>query len=379
MKIQTTLFKPQTGSIDGVLAASNGAPQLIVCFGAPAVGLTPDVFSAIRCAYPHATLLGCSTAGEIFGSEIGDGGMVLAALQFDHSSVRAVAARIESPVDSQGAGAYLAKSLQGPDLRAILVLSDGLGVNGSALVRGFNEILDDSVVVTGGLAGDGDRFQKTWVLHDGAPASGYVTAAGLYGKRLHIGCGSNGGWDIFGAERRVTRAKDNILYELDGKPALRIYKEYLGPRAADLPASALLFPLALRASRDAPKSLVRTILAISEADQSMTFAGDVPEGYLAQLMRANFDHLVDAASKAGKDAGANTSAAGGMLSLAISCVGRRLVLGEHAEDETEAVLDSLPAGTQQIGFYSYGEISPYISGTCDLHNQTMTVTTISEV
>ena len=66
------------------------------------------------------------------------------------------------------------------------------------------------------------------------------------------------------------------------------------------------------------------------------------------------------------------------LAIAISCVGRRLVLGERTEEETEATLDVLPDGTQQIGFYSYGEISPLSSGRCDLHNQTMTLTTISE-
>jgi hypothetical protein len=59
-------------------------------------------------------------------------------------------------------------------------------------------------------------------------------------------------------------------------------------------------------------------------------------------------------------------------------VGRRLVLGSRTEEEIEATLEVLPKGTQQIGFYSYGEISPYTAGTCDLHNQTMTLTTLSE-
>jgi hypothetical protein len=247
-------------------------------------------------------------------------------------------------------------------------------------VRGLNAILPSSVVVTGGLAGDGDRFERTWVIRDGIPHSGFVSAIGFYGERLRIGYGSKGGWDIFGPERLVTRAERSILYELDGKPALELYKKYLGDRAAGLPATALLFPLALRADSSDEKRIVRTILAVDETTQSMTFAGDIPQGYLAQLMKANFDRLVDGAAGAALMVREHQQEAPAdpVLAIAISCVGRRLVLGEHTEDELEATLDGLPEGTQQIGFYSYGEIAPYGTGHCDLHNQTMTLTTISE-
>jgi hypothetical protein len=195
---------------------------------------------------------------------------------------------------------------------------------------------------------------------------------------VRIGHGSRGGWDIFGPERRVTRSQGNRLYELDGRQAVEIYKDYLGELAAGLPATALRFPLALRASADDQKRLVRTVLAVGEDDGSMTFAGDMPEGYLAQLMRTNLDHLVDGA----EEAATMTRNRGGdgeqTLAIAISCVGRRMILGERAEEEVEVTLEALPEGTLQVGFYSYGEISPYASGTCDLHNQTMTLTTIHE-
>jgi hypothetical protein len=194
---------------------------------------------------------------------------------------------------------------------------------------------------------------------------------------VRIGHGSKGGWDIFGLERRVSRSEGNILYELDGKPALQLYKEYLGDLASGLPATALRFPLALRAHAADEKRIVRTILSVDEWNQSMTFAGDIPAGSLAQLMRANFDRLIEGASQAALMTRRH-SVTSPPLSIAISCVGRRLVLGEQAEEELEAALEMLPEGTQQVGFYSYGEISPYASGHCDLHNQTMTLTTIAE-
>ena len=216
-------------------------------------------------------------------------------------------------------------------------------------------------------------------MHAGTTRSNIVGAVGLYGDHVTIGHGSKGGWDNFGPERRVTRSHGNVLIELDGRPALELYKKYLGDLASGLPATGLLFPLALRADTNDQKSLVRTILAVDEERQSMTFAGDIPEGSLARLMRANFDRLIDGASEAGSLAGVpHVGHTEQTLAIAISCVGRRLVLGERAEEEIEATLDVMPVGTRQIGFYSYGEISPYTNGSCDLHNQTMTLTTIRE-
>jgi hypothetical protein len=236
------------------------------------------------------------------------------------------------------------------------------------------------VVVTGGLAGDGARFQRTWVLGSNGPRAGLVSAVGLYGESLRVGHGSKGGWDVFGPQRRITRSSGNVLYELDGRPALQLYKEYLGERAGELPASALLFPLAVRANAQDQKVLVRTVLSVDEAAQSMTFAGDVPQGFVAQLMRANFERLIEGASNAALHTLARCGADSveDVLSIAISCVGRRLILRERTEEEIEAALSELPVGTRQIGFYSYGEISPYATGQCDLHNQTMTLTTIRE-
>jgi hypothetical protein len=233
-------------------------------------------------------------------------------------------------------------------------------------------------VVTGGLAGDGARFERTWVIKDGVPQSGFITAVGFYGDRLQVGHGSQGGWDKFGPERRITKSENNVLYELDGKPALELYKTYLGDQASGLPAAGLLFPLAIRSSAEDDRTLVRTLLAVDEEKQSMTFAGDMPEGSFAQLMKANFDQLVEGAEGAALKSKSTMGEGSAPLVIAISCVGRRLVLGERIEEETEATLEILPAGAKQIGYYSYGEISPYATGNCDLHNQTMTLTTLSE-
>jgi hypothetical protein len=206
-----------------------------------------------------------------------------------------------------------------------------------------------------------------------------VAAVGLYGDRLKVGYGSMGGWDPFGPERIITRSHGNVLFELDGQSALGLYKHYLGDEyVAQLPSSALRFPLAVRdEGGDTP--IVRTVLGISDADESMTFAGDVPEGAYARLMKANFDRLIDGAVGAARTSYEALGTTSPDLALLISCVGRKLVLQQRIEEEVEGVREVLGDRTVFTGFYSYGEISPFTpNATCELHNQTMTITTLSE-
>lgn len=347
------------------------APQLLVLvFGHTHFAEHTAPFSQLQAHYPQALFMGCSSAGEILGKRILDNSLAIALVAFDSTQLRIVHTSIDSPLESRDTGRLLADQLYGENLQGIFLLSDGLNVNGSELAQGFNDVLG-GITVTGGLAGDGEKFSRTWVLCDGKPTENVVTALGLYGN-VKIGHGSKGGWTSFGPAREVTRAEHNVLYELSGQPALALYKSYLGEMAAGLPATGLRFPLSLRMPGE-QKELVRTILAVDEANQSMTFAGDIPVGAFAELMRANTEQLVEGAENAALMSATETDET--VLCIAISCVGRRMIMGADAEEEVEAILDILPETTQQVGFYSYGEISPYAKGSCDLHNQTMTLTT----
>jgi hypothetical protein len=376
MKVQTFCLDNSSSPITRPDFVQDPQKSLVILFGASSFLESPDRVQKVCQTFSGIPVIGCSTSGEVFGSEIKDDSLVGGVVQFEWTTVQTATVPIPDSSQSFHVGQQIAKDLVRPDLRGILVLSDGLKVNGSELIRGMNDILPESVIVTGGLAGDGDRFKQTWVIENSMPVGNMVTAVGFYGEHIHLGHGSKGGWDYLGPERRVTRSEGNVLFELDGKPALALYKEYLGERASGLPATALLFPLALKQDGPGDDYLVRTILAVDENEQSMTFAGNIPQDSLVQLMRGNFDRLITGASEAAlltkSEDPQNT------LAIAISCVGRRLVLGERAEEEIEATIDVLPPGTQQIGFYSYGELSPYTNGRCELHNQTMTLTTISE-
>ncbi len=385
MEMKTLQYIQNKGWKNNVFPDMDSDTTLILVFAAPEFIENSCSITELSQRYPHSKMIGCSSAGEIFGSSIVDNSLSIALIKFEQTPLKIVKTEIRDTEDSFAAGERIAKALDKKDLTGIFVLSPGLNVNGSELVKGLNTVENKSIVITGGLAGDGKRFKKTWSIYNGELHTHNVVAVGFYGDAIKIGHASKGGWDIFGPERRITNSKDNILYELDERPALELYKEYLGDRASGLPATGLLFPLAIRKDTDDAKQLVRTILAVDEKDQSLTFAGDVPTGYLAQLMRANFDRLVSSASAAGEtaletmnDQGNNSHNDNPVLAVGVSCVGRRLLLGERTEEETESMLEMLPKGTRQVGFYSYGELSPYTKGTCDLHNQTMTLTTFYE-
>lgn len=376
----TLLQHTRTSGWSAPFPKVDGPQTLVLVFASRESANTPEPFRELRAAFPTSQILGCSTSGEIMGPDLCDGTMSVAILPFRHTTLTSAFAPVRNNQDSFNAGVVLAHQLNRPGLRGILVLSDGLRVNGTELVRGLTSILSSDVVITGGLAGDAALFKETWVLHNATPESGMVSAIGLYGDRVHIGHGSRGGWTPFGPERRITKSHDNVLLELDGNPALELYKKYLGERAKDLPSSGLLFPLAIRPNPGELPVLVRTILQVSDADNSMTFAGDIPQGWSAQLMRANFDWLVEASAESARDScqGAYENPQTS-LTIAISCVGRRLILGDRAEEELHAAYSSLPQGTNMIGFYSFGELSPHAKGEhCELHNQSMTTTTISE-
>jgi len=376
MDLSTFSYSTARGWSVGAFPALDSEQTLVLVFAAPEYMERPAPLAELAGAYARSRVIGCSTAGEISGRHVQDESLSVAVVRFAHSRV-ALASTTINEADSRAAGERLARELDPSGLRAVFVLAEGLDVNGSELVNGVCAGLPPDVVVTGGLAGDGARFQGTWVLRDGRPQRGAIVAVGLYGERLRIGYGSRGGWDAFGPERRITRAKGNVLYELDHKPALPLYKQYLGEHAARLPGSALNFPLAIREPAEGSDTLVRCIAAVDEAEQSITFCGDMPGGHVAQLMRADFDRLIAGAGAAAASA-QRADQHGPLLAMAVSCAGRREVLGERVEEEVESALEALAPGTQQVGFYAYGEIAPSGHRVCDLHNQTMTLTTLSE-
>ncbi|MBI2385147.1 MAG: FIST C-terminal domain-containing protein [Elusimicrobia bacterium] len=378
MKIEQGRWSASGGWVIGARDTALDA-DIVFVFGATAAIADRGRIAELRAMHPRAHLLGCSTAGEINGTGVSDGEIAFTAVRFDGTRVQGHVIRLSEAGDSREAGRRLALALEPEGLVHAFVLSDGLKTNGSELARGLSSVLPAGVSVTGGLSGDIAQMKDTRVLWNGGqPEKGAVAILGLYGAGLRVGFGSVGGWDPFGPERLVTESKGNVLYRLNGGSALDLYKKYLGRHALGLPAAALLFPLALR-TRDGDASVVRTVLSIDESEQSMIFGGDIPQGAYARLMKANVDRLIDGAVDAARASVRAPFSADPDLAILISCVGRKMILGQRVEEEVEGVRGILGPRAALTGFYSYGELAPFSSGgRCELHNQTMTVTTFKE-
>ena len=351
--------------------------QLVLLFGNRNYARNEAILTEIREHFPSAQIVGCTTSGELIDTKIYDDSLGLTAISLEHSRLEVVSGNIENSSTAEVAQ-QLALQLDHQGLRYAIVLADGHQLNGTELVNGLQAHLPDNVLISGGLAGDGTNFSETVVWHNDNSNTGNILVIGFYGEQLKFSHGCIGGWSAFGPDRTITKSASNVLYELDNQPALELYKKYLGPYAEQMPSSALLFPLVLK---NGDKYITRTILNINEADGSMVFAGDVPEGSVVQLMRANTSNLIDGAEIAAETAleNLNIIPESGLV-LLISCVGRRLVLDKHTEDELEVVKDVIGDNWTYTGFYSYGELSPLNgSSECALHNQTMTITAICEL
>ncbi len=371
---------PDSASLQPLAALQ---PQLVIVFGAVARLQEEALLPALKAAFPQAALAGCSTAGEIGNGGVSDGALVVTALHFASPALRCVQTDLADMQDSKAAGQRLAQQLlqplDGAPLRSVWLLGQGVGINGSALIEGLRQTLGPDVQIAGGLAGDGGAFSRSFTLSAAGVSDRQLVAVGFHSPQLLVRHGSFHGWQPFGPARRVTRSQGNVLFELDGSPALALYKRYLGEYADGLPGSGLLFPFEMLNAEQRGVGLIRTILGVDEAQGSLVLAGDIdPDGYL-RLMHASTDSLVDGAEQAAQGLFDSGPVQGERLALLVSCVGRKLVMGPRVDEEVEAVLDVLGHGAQLAGFYSNGEISPDLAGQqCHLHNQTMTITLLAE-
>ena len=351
---------------------------LVLVFGNRYLLEKSEIIENIRAEFPYENIVFGSTAGEILCCNVNDNSISVTVIEFENATYKV---ERENILDFNKNAVELGKSLYGKmpkdNLKHLFVLSEGSFVNGSSLINGLETNLNSNLSITGGMCGDDARFEKTVASFKENPKEGEVILIGFYGESLEISFASFGGWIPFGPERIITRSEGNILYEIDGQPALDLYKKYLGEKSNELPQASLLYPL--NVTPDGKKDpVVRTILNINDEDQSMILAGDVPVNSRVQLMMASVDGIAQ---------GAQTAANLAMtkrknkpeLALLVSCIGRKLVMNQRVEEEVEQVREVVGDKVPLAGFYSYGEMAPFNGSTsCELHNQTMTLTLISE-
>jgi hypothetical protein len=381
MKTQQIILKSTADIHTKLAAVTDMQADLIFVFGALAFFQTQELAQALSQLAPNATIAGCSTAGEIAVDRVYDNTCVISAIQFDKTKTVGTSTQLMGMNDSFEAGARLAKNLNPKALSAVIVLGVGVNINGSALVAGLQSELPKHVSISGGLAADAGAFQRTWTIGPAGSTDSHVVAVGLYGDAIHLTYGSFAGWMPFGPARKVTKSVENVLFELDGERALDIYKRYLGDYAKDLPMAGLLFPFEMLGKDQEKSGIFRTILGVDEKEGSLTLAGDIDANGYLKLMHSSTEKLIAGAETAAMHAknSLTNSIVGEPLAILISCVGRKLVMGDRVDEEVEAVAEMFGKNVSVTGFYSNGEIAgDKFLGECHLHNQTMTITYMTE-
>lgn len=377
MQIETMYFSEERWQYESELIENKADADLVLIFGNTDILEKNIHYTFFANQYKNAQIIGSSSSGNVLGPVVSTKDVVATIISFDKGYIKTSILDFTQEDDLNMISQNLVANLPEEDLKSIFIISDGLNMNGSILAHNVNTIRPNTLI-TGGLAGDDARFEKTLVIANDDAKEKRIVAIGFYGSDLHVSSGCYSGWDEFGAERVITKSVGNIVYEIDNEPALELYKRYLGDEAQNLPGSALRFPLSIKQDEEEKDFLIRTVLAVDESNQSMTFAGDIPVGYVAKLMKTNIEGLIDGSELAAKDIdqiNKNTA-----LGLVVSCVGRKLVMKGLTDEELEIIEDTVGTNVHLTGFYSYGELAPFSDKikACELHNQTMTFTTIYE-
>ncbi len=327
--------------------------------------------------FPEVPLVGCSTAGEVEGASLRENSVFLTGVSFDAMTVRKTSTPLKAIEDSFHAGQALGRGLEGPSLRHVLVLAEGIDSQGADFARGLSETLPEGVWASGGMAGDGLRSKCTTLLEDRTLAAGRAVALGFYGTSLEVGCGVFGGWVPFGPPRVVSRAQGSFLVELDGRNALDLLRQYMGEEIFDND-KIMSFPLGL-CDEKGEVLAVRALLRTELQGRRVVTVGEIPEGTRIRFLRGSAENIIEGAREAARSALAFHRRTPDWA-LAVGCFGRRCFLGHRAEEEVQEVAGALGSPVPLSGFLSYGELAPVSGMTqgCLFHNETMTITTFAE-
>lgn len=352
------------------------APDLVILFAAARYAVQA-LLDGIYSRLPETCqLVGCSSYAQINSEE----GLVdsVTALGLRLGGLSAHTALVEDAVtDCRAAGQALGQKLLAAAPSLVIVLPDGLHVNSTRLLLGMQDILGRSCPIIGGEASDSGDFTRTYQFIGRRVLSGGAVAVALRGPLL-LQTAARSGWVPVGKTHVVTRVeRGNIILTIDDRPALELYKQYLGPRALEMPAISPDFPIGLVSDTatgqkvpDGEILLLRAINGMDEARQAIILSGECPEGAEIRMTRAGKQDVIGGADQAGRQALSALSEPS--LAFIFDCMARKVVLGARYKEELHATFSALGPRVPKIGFYCFGELSP-VQGVTMHHHETFTM------
>lgn len=362
-------------------------PSLLLVFVSTSAFHQEELVKLLQAKCPQAVLVGCSTAGEISSvSGSRDNSLVLMALAGD--GIRFVpGVGTDMNVDPRKAGRMLAediaKKANGEKPKACLIFPDGLAGNGADVVRGILDVFGQEFMVAGGSAGDDYHFKQTYEYLGETVLSNSVVGVGLFGE-FSFGIGVRHGWIPIGNSRIATKSQGNILYELDGKPALEIYEDYFGKDRVLIDPNepfaklAVTYPLGIP-TPNKDGYLIRDPISVNEQG-AITCAAEIPEGSEVFLMIGSREEAIEAANDAAHKALSQLQGKSPKAAILFNCIARKKLFMQKKEEEIAVIRSVLGQSVPLIGFYTYGEQAP-LGGevvTCSFHNETDVIFLLAE-
>ena len=375
------VFKCKIESKEDILDLDIGFnPQVIFLFVSLNFKDVESVIEEIKAKYEKSIIIGGTTSGEIIDQEVIDDTVVLAAVKFHKTKLKLYSGNLSSDSSTgYSSGEIFAKKIDQENLKHIFLLSDAQTLSAANLLKGMNNELKPSISVTGGLASRNSFTDSNFIIDNGKIKQNSVIALALYGDSLQVSYNAQGGWDSYGVECLVTKSRENRILEINEQPALNFYRAHVDSKVLEnFDDDGFNYPIKVR-NEEHSFPVMRVLLAVDQEEESLIMSEEISVGSYVRLMKGNIDRLINGAENSAKII-AEQSNHNHQLAILISCSGRRKVMGELVSEEIEAVTDQFPKNTETIGFYSYGEISPFFGfSKTSLHNLTMCITTFSEL
>jgi methyl-accepting chemotaxis protein len=358
-------------------------PALGILFASSKLDL-PKLVASVRTTLGNVLLLGCTTAGEFTETMVKQKSAALALLSASEDYVFNLSLATGLHSDPGGCVQNAVQAIPAPPAgypcRSAILLHDGLAGRGEEAVLSATTILGPEVFFAGGAAADDMAFKQTCVICNDQITSDALVVCVIDSKKP-VAIGVKHGHKPASKVLTVTKAKDNILYEVDGQPAWEVWKKLMAGEAKKIGLNVNR----LKTVSQVGEFLIRYELGLSTGEEykvrvplsknedgSLNFACTIPEGVKFRIMKSpKKDQILSAAQSARnamKQMG-RTPIAG---ALVFDCVCRGLILGKdfyRGVNAVKKVIGKVPL----LGFETYGEICRYPGQLSGLHNTTTVV------
>jgi hypothetical protein len=349
-------------------------PVLAIVFTAPSHN--SEAISAIFTQL-KINVFGCSTAGEIHNSHLSEGGISVLLLEIEkkYFNIKLIENTDGITKTAFDLAMHSKSAFEQP---ALLVLSAGLRNDGEEIVHGLKSIIKDEFPVFGGLAGDDLKMIDTVIFSNYKHSTNGLIGLTFDNEKVELQGLAESGWAAVGPEHTVTSAENNILYEINNKPALEVFTKYFGyfdnPGMEENLISTMSAQYPLQVKRGDDYMVLRAPMSANEEDGSMMLVGAVHNGDNFRFSMAPGFEIIDKTIEKFQTWEQNQTQPDALILF--SCKGRHAALGPLLENEIEGIYKKWKK--PMVGFLSYGEIGNLEGKTCDFHNETCCLVTIKE-